>query len=89
MLAASHLLVTDPTRFELLHIFRNTALGRETLMQSAFFCKQMGIPIAIYVPRESRFPMYVELGVVTVGVVKDLVFRSKLELIRSELANRW
>ena len=54
--------------FELLHIFRNTPLGRETLMQSAFFCKQMGMPIDIYVPSASQFLMYFEHGVVTVDL---------------------
>ena len=54
--------------FELLHIFRNTPFGRETLMQSAFFCQQMGMPIDIYVPRESQFLMYFEHGVVTVDL---------------------
>ena len=53
---------------ELLHIFRNTPFGRETLMQSAFFCQQMGMPIDIYVPRESQFLMYFEHGVVTVDL---------------------
>ena len=54
--------------FELLHIFRNTPFGRETLMQSAFFCQQMGMPIDIYIPRESQFLMYFEHGVVTVDL---------------------
>ena len=27
----------------LLHIFRNTPLGRETLLQSIYFCKQMAV----------------------------------------------
>ncbi len=54
--------------FELLHIFRNTPFGRETLLQSAFFCKQMGMPIDIYVPSESQFLMYFEHGVVTVDL---------------------
>ncbi len=54
--------------FELLHIFRNTPFGRETLMQSAFFCQQMGMPIDIYVPGESQFLMYFEHGVVTVDL---------------------
>lgn len=54
--------------FALLHIFRNTPLGRETLRQSAFFCRQMGIPIDIYVPRESQFLMYFEHGVATVDL---------------------
>ena len=54
--------------FELLHIFRNTPFGRETLMQSAFFCQQTGMPIDIYVPGESQFLMYFEHGVVTVDL---------------------
>jgi nucleotide-binding universal stress UspA family protein len=54
--------------FELLHIFRNTPFGRETLMQSAFFCQQMGMPIDLYVPRESQFLLYFEHGVVTVDL---------------------
>ena len=54
--------------FELLHIFRNTPFGRETLMQSAFFCQQMRMPIDIYVPRESQCLMYFEHGVVTVDL---------------------
>ena len=54
--------------FELLHIFRNTPFGRETLMQSAFFCQQLGMPIDIYVPGESQFLMYFEHGVVTVDL---------------------
>ena len=37
-------------------------------MQSAFFCSQMGIPIDIYVPHESKFLMYFEHGVVTVDL---------------------
>lgn len=52
--------------YELLHVFRNTPLGRETLMQSAFFCQQMRMPIDIYVPREPQCLMYFEHGVVTV-----------------------
>jgi nucleotide-binding universal stress UspA family protein len=54
--------------YELLHVFRNTPLGRETLMQSAFFCQQLGMPIDIYVPRESQFLLYFEHGVVTVDL---------------------
>lgn len=37
-------------------------------MQSAFFCKQMGMSIDIYVPGESHFLMYFEHGVVTVDL---------------------
>jgi hypothetical protein len=54
--------------FELLHIFRNTPFGRETLMQSAYFCHQMEMSIDIYIPRESQFLMYFEHGVVTVDL---------------------
>jgi hypothetical protein len=53
---------------ELLHVFRNTPFGRETLMQSAYFCKQVGLAMEIYLPRHSQFLMYFEHGVVTVDL---------------------
>jgi len=59
--------------FELLHIFRNTPFGRETLMQSAFFCQQVEMPIDIYVPGESQFLMYFEHGVVTVDLDRSFL----------------
>jgi len=53
---------------ELLHIFRNSPFGRETLLQSAYFCQQLGLSMAIYVPREAQFVMYFEHAVVTIDL---------------------
>jgi len=53
---------------ELLHIFRNSPFGRETLLQSAYFCQQVGLPMAIYVPHEAQFVMYFDHAVVTVDL---------------------
>jgi len=42
----------------MLHIFRNSPLGRENLMQSAYFCKQQpGMSLAVYVPQVTRFTL--------------------------------
>jgi len=42
----------------MLHIFRNSPLGRENLMQSAYFCKQQpGMSLVVYVPQTARFTM--------------------------------
>lgn len=42
----------------LLHVFRNTPFGRETLLQSAYFCKQLHLPISIYLPKFQNYLMY-------------------------------
>ncbi len=42
----------------LLHIFRNSPMGRENLMQSAYFCKQQfGLSLAVYIPETIQFGM--------------------------------
>ena len=53
---------------ELLHVFRNTPFGRETLMQSAFFCKRAELSMEIYIPSYPQFLMYFDHGVVTVDL---------------------
>ena len=42
----------------LLHVFRNTPLGRETLMQSLHFCRTLDIGLDIYIPDAMSFMMY-------------------------------
>ena len=44
----------------LLHVFRNTPLGRETLMQSIHFCRTLDIGLDIYIPDALSFMMYFE-----------------------------
>ena len=54
--------------YQLFHIFRNTPLGRETLLQSLYFCKTVGASPLIYVPEFIKFLMYFENDVVQVNL---------------------
>jgi nucleotide-binding universal stress UspA family protein len=47
-------------RQKLLHIYRNTPLGRETILQSACFAEQLGLDLHVYIPEHRRFLMYFE-----------------------------
>jgi len=53
---------------ELLHVFRNTPFGRETLFHSIYFCKKTATELKIYIPKFKQFLMYFENGVVTVDL---------------------
>jgi len=62
-------------RNQTLHIFRNTPFGRETLLQSAYFCRQYaGLSLAIYVPTYERFMLRFESGPVMVILDKSYLF---------------
>jgi nucleotide-binding universal stress UspA family protein len=52
----------------LLHVFRNTPLGRETLLQSLYFCKTIGASLYIYVPKTTQFLMYFDHDAVQVDL---------------------
>jgi nucleotide-binding universal stress UspA family protein len=52
----------------LLHVFRNTPLGRETLLQSIYFCKTLDINLHIYVPQATQFLMYFDHDAVQVDL---------------------
>ncbi len=43
---------------KLLHIFRNTPLGRETFLQSLYFCKKTKVVPIVYIPETTKFLMY-------------------------------
>ncbi|MFO7714215.1 universal stress protein [Desulfosarcina sp.] len=53
---------------KLFHIFRNTPLGRETLLQSIYFCQKMSVLPTVYVPKSTKFLMYFENDVVQVDL---------------------
>ena len=55
-------------RNRLLHIYRNTPFGRETLMQSIYFCKATNTPLKVYIPGFRQFLMYFQNTVVTVDL---------------------
>lgn len=52
----------------LLHIFQNTPLGRETLLQAAYFTKKLRASLTIYIPRHIKFLMYFDNDVVQVDL---------------------
>jgi hypothetical protein len=52
----------------LLHIFRNTPFGRETLLQSAYFCHRTQLPLSIYLPESKSFLLYFDSEVVQVDL---------------------
>lgn len=52
----------------LFHIFRNTPLGRETLLQSIYFCNKIGVSPIVYIPKFTKFLMYFENDVVQVDL---------------------
>ena len=43
---------------KLLHIFRNTPFGRETFLQSLYFCKMTKVTPIVYIPQTTKFLMY-------------------------------
>ena len=53
---------------QLLHIFRNNPFGRETLLQSIYFCKKVGAFPVIYIPKTTKFLMYFDNDVVQVDL---------------------
>ncbi len=55
----------------LLHVFRNTPLGRETLLQSLYFCSTLNVGLHIYVPKATQFLMYFEHDAVQVDLDKS------------------
>ncbi len=52
----------------LLHVFRNTPLGRETLLQSLYFCNTLAANLHIYVPKATQFLMYFDHDAVQVDL---------------------
>ena len=62
-------------RDQMFHVFRNSPLGRENLMQAAHFCqKQFGMSLAVWIPTQTRFLMRFETGEVT-GSLDDSYVR--------------
>lgn len=52
----------------ILHIYRNSPFGRETLLQTAHFADRIGGVPYVFIPRHPQFLMYFESDVVTVGL---------------------
>jgi nucleotide-binding universal stress UspA family protein len=52
----------------LLHVFRNTPIGRETLLQSLYFCKTLGVVPHVYIPQSTQFLLYFDHDAVQVDL---------------------
>lgn len=57
-----------PMNYKLLHIFRNTPFGRETFLQSLYFCKTIDAYPVVYIPKTDKFLMYFSNDVVQVNL---------------------
>ena len=44
--------------YKLLQIFRNTPFGRETFLQSLYFCKTIQAHPVVYIPESDKLLMY-------------------------------
>lgn len=53
---------------QLFHVFRNTPLGRETLLQSIYFCRLLSVGLTIYIPDSVRFMMYFDSDAVQIDL---------------------
>jgi len=51
---------------EMLHIFRNTPLGKEACLQSLYTCRMLGLEPRLYLPAHRQFLFYFENDVITV-----------------------
>ena len=54
--------------YKLLHIFRNTPFGRETFLQSLYFCKTINAFPVVYIPKSDKFLMYFSTDAVQVDL---------------------
>ncbi len=52
----------------LLHVFRNTPSGRETFLQTLYFCKTLGVVPHVYIPQSTQFLLYFDHDAVQVDL---------------------
>ena len=52
----------------LFHVFRNTAMGRETYLHSLYFCKILNIGLTVYLPASTHFTMMLDNETVRVDL---------------------
>lgn len=68
----------------LLHVFRNTPLGRETFLQSLYFCKTLGVTPHVYIPESTQFLMYFDHDAVQVDLDKSYLVSPETALNHSD-----
>jgi len=71
---------------QLFHVFRNTPAGRESLLQSLYFCRQIQATPVVYIARHIKFLMYFQNDVVQVDLeLSDLASPETAESHAREL----
>ncbi|MFQ5718282.1 MAG: universal stress protein [Acidobacteriota bacterium] len=58
---------------QMLHVFRNTPFGRETLLQSIHYCQQASLELSVYIPTRPQFLMYFDNAISTVDLDRSYV----------------
>ena len=73
----------------LLHVYRNIPMGRETLMQSIYFCKLLDLGLTVYIPESKQFLMYFDHDAVQVDLDSSYLASPKTASARvRELAEK-
>jgi nucleotide-binding universal stress UspA family protein len=73
----------------LFHVYRNIPLGRETLMQSIYFCKLLDLGLTVYIPESKQFLMYFDHDAVQVDLDASYLSSPKTATARvRELAEK-
>lgn len=54
--------------YKMMHIFRNTPFGRETLLQSLYFCRSVNATPVVYIPKSDKFLFYFSNDVIQVDL---------------------
>ena len=70
--------------YKLLHIFRNTPFGRETFLQSLYFCKTINAFPVVYIPESDKFLMYFSNDAVQVDLDQSYLLSPKSAKHRAE-----
>ncbi len=60
--------------YKLLHIFRNTPFGRETFLQSLYFCRTINAFPVVYIPKSDKFLMYFSNDAIQIDLDKSYLF---------------
>lgn len=75
---------------QMLHIFRNSPLGREVFLQSIYFSKKVNTQLEVYIPAYRQFIIYFKDKVVTVDLdrsflqSRDSARKHVMELLQGE-----
>lgn len=69
----------------MLHIYRNTPFGRETLLQSIYFAQTLDLKLHIYIPNQKKFLMYFEQEAIQIDL--DSSYLKDFKNTRTNLEN--